>query len=375
MVSCIHSRIRDVVKSSRDLISPYPAEGTIRSIDVLINNDTDSNGELRTNLNLAIAKEIAFYAKLEEVDDTMEDCQDFAMEDKYPSDEEEIDEEVQANPERPCYYPSQIEMASILKKRIDTIMSHYHNISSLSDDFKDVDFVVYTARYRMLSDQTEKRICHPDAGVLSSEELQSRDGLHGKKRIFMYVHSTETEKHFQELKKAVYEKPKTLFVIIADECHWGITKDKEEKPSAHNLFINEWCKDKSPKNVVVVQISATPFNLLTQNSRLREVRCCLLNDKISTTRTDYQGGNLVVLEREPDLEERVKNNSKEVELHVVHWSEVELKNFERGMRMKFRSTLNNKDAPNQYLQVSPDGELGVEKLRKGDADEAQINSK
>ena len=60
----IHSRIRDVVKSSRDLISPYPAEGTIRSIDVLINNNTDSKGELRKNLNLAIAKEIAFYAKL-----------------------------------------------------------------------------------------------------------------------------------------------------------------------------------------------------------------------------------------------------------------------------------------------------------------------
>ena len=175
----------------------------------------------------------------------------------------------------------------------------------------------------------------------------------------MYVHSTETEKHFQELKRDVQEKPSSLFVIIPDECHWGITKDKEEKPSAHNLFINEWCKDESPQNVVVVQISATSFNLLAQNSRLPEVPCSLPNNEISATRSDYQAGDLVVLEREPDFKEHVQNNSKEVELHVVHWSEVELKNFERGMRMKLKSTLNNKHATHQYLQVSPEGMLGV----------------
>ena len=355
-----NSRVREIIKRSGDSIFPYPPEGTIRSIDVLINNDTDPTGELRKNLNQVIAEDIAFYADMEEVHDEMEEGQDITLEDKYPSDEEEeIDQEVQANPEKPCYYPSQIEMAAILKKRIDTIMLHYHNISSLSDVFNDVEFVVYTARYRMLSDQTEKRICHPNAGVLSKEELESRDGLHGKKRMFMYVHSTETERHFQELKRDVQEKPNTLFVIIADECHWGITKDKEEKPSAHNLFINEWCKDKSPQNVVVVQISATPFNLLTQNSRLPEVRCSLLSREISTARSAYQAGDIVVLEREPDLEEHVKNNSKEVELHVVHWSEVELKNFVRGMRMKLRSTLNNEDAPKQYLHLSSDGTLGV----------------
>ena len=148
------SRAREIIKRSGDSISPHPPEGTIRSIDVLINNDTDPTGELRKNLNQAIAED------LEEVDDEMEEGQDITMEDKYPSDEEEeIDEEIQANPEKPCYYPSQIEMAAILKKRIDTIMSHYHNISSLRDVFNDVEFVVYTARYRMLGNQTEKRIC------------------------------------------------------------------------------------------------------------------------------------------------------------------------------------------------------------------------
>ena len=344
-----------------DLIFPSPPEGSVGiiSVDVLINNESDPSGELRRRINQTIAADNAFLEEFDDVNET-EESQDVCVEDKYSSDEEEeIDEEVEANPEKPCYYPSQIEMATILKKRIDTIMWHYHNISNLSDAFDDVEFAVYTARYRMLSDQTEKRICHPDAGVLSKEELESRKECNGKKRMFMYVRSADTDTHFKQLRQEVQEKPKTLFIIIADECHWGITKDKDQKPSAHNLFINEWCKDKSPRNVVVVQISATPFNLLTQNSRLPEVRCLLLYDKVSTTRNSYEAGDLLPLEREPELEESVKQASKEIEMHVVHWSEVELKNFERGMRMKLKSTLIMAGAQYRYLQVSSQGKLGV----------------
>ena len=293
-----------------------------------------------------------------------EERQDVCVDDTYPlDDEEDINEVEEATPEKPCYYPSQIEMATILKKRIDTIMWHYHNIAKLSDAFDDVEFAVYTARYRMLSDQTEKRICHPDAGVLSKQELKSRKEWNGKKRMFMYVRSAENDIHFEQLREDVQEKPRTLFIIIADECHWGITKDKDQKPSAHNLFINEWCKEDSPRNVVVVQISATPFNLLTQNSRLPEVRCLILYESISTVRNNhYEAGDLLVLESDPEIEKHdfAKPTSKEVELHVVHWSEVELKNFERGMRMKLKSTLTVERSPHpRYLHVSTEGKLGV----------------
>ena len=78
-----NSRIREIVQSSGDFIFPYPTEGTIRSINVLINNDTDPTGELRKNLNQAIAED------LEEVDDEMEEGQDITVEEKYASDEEE----------------------------------------------------------------------------------------------------------------------------------------------------------------------------------------------------------------------------------------------------------------------------------------------
>ncbi|KAJ7381056.1 GREB1-like protein [Desmophyllum pertusum] len=326
-------RVRKACNEKRigDFITLRPSQGTVRNIDVRINNETDPCGELRREIN---------QLKASREPEVLEETGD----DKYPSDDEEeaIYDEVQANPENPnCYYPSQEKMAAILKKRIDKIMSHYHGISRLSDAFNDVEFTVYTARYKMLRDQTEKRIHHPNAGVLSKEELESRDDGSGKKRMFMYIHSNVTEDHFEQLKGKVHDKPNTLFVIIADECHWGITKDKEEKSSAHNLFINEWCKGSPHRNVVVVQISATPFNLLTQNSRLPKVRC--------------EVGNLEVLERESNLQDHESNNSKEVELHVVHWSEVELKNFETGIRMKLKSALNFKDS--RYLYVSPDGKL------------------
>ena len=366
------SRIREACsqeKSISDFVFLSPSQGSIISIDVRINDETDPFGELRGLINQLIESTKTAGNEESDVDEETDQVNDAFVDEKYSSDEEEeIDEQVQSNPERPCYYPSQIEMSAILKKRIDTIMLHYHNISRLSDAFDDVEFAVYTARYRMLSDQTEKRIRHPDGGVLSTEELKSqRDDCDKKKRMFMYTPSAETEKHFEELKEEVQEKPKTLFVIIADECHWGITKDKK-KSSAHNLFINEWCRGNSPRNVIVVQISATPFNLLTQNSRLPVVQCVLLNSKMTTCRRDYEEGELVVLEREPNLTEQIRKTSKELELHVVHWSEVELKNFERGMQMKLKSTLNFTNVPYRFLQVSPDGTLRVTSIESEASD-------
>ena len=341
-------------------ILPYPSQGNITRVSLRINNETDPSGELRRTINQSLWNEATFYAE-SDAEAEKEESQDSCLDDLYSSDEdEEVEREVQATPERPCYYPSQIEMAAILKKRIDTIMSHYHSISRLREVFNDIEFVVYTARYRMLSDQTEKRICHPNAGVLSREELESRKrDRDGKKRMFMYVRSAETDTHFDELKRDVQEKPQTLFVIVADECHWGITRDKERKSSAHNLFINEWCKKDPPRNVIVVQISATPFNLLTKNSRLPVVSCVLMRDSDVTTLNEQTAGDLVVQTQGSSPKEHVRTTSKEVELHVIHWSEVELKNFESGMRMKLKSALITENSPYQYLQVSTNGKLSV----------------
>ena len=359
----IFAKARKRCAALEDLISVYPeSQGKIRSVDVRISDEIDPSGKLRKQI-----KEIKVVDSSDsdcEIIGDFQESQDLFENHSYPPDEDEkIEEEDQANS---CYHTTQMDMADILKKRIKTIMRHYHGIDELSRAFDDVDFVVYTARYRMLSDQTEKRICHPHAGVLSKEQLEARHEGNVKKRMFMYVRSAETDGHFAQLKRDIEDKPRTLFIIIADECHWGITKDKGRTPSAHNLFINEWGKEQSPRNVVVLQISATPFNLLTQNSRLREVKCALLSRKISTTHKNYEAGDLLVLENGSDLGEDVTETSKEVELHVVHWSEVELKSLEGGVWMKLKSTLSVKDSPYQYLRVSFDGKLDVTS-NEGDA--------
>ena len=352
----IFAKARKRCAALEDLISVYPeSQGEIRSVDVRISDENDPSGKLRKRI-----KEIKVVDNSDsdsEIIGDFQESEDLCDNDSYPPDKKEkIEEEDQANS---CYYTTQMEMADILKKRIETIMRHYHGIDELSSAFNDVDFVVYTARYRMLSDQTEKRICHPHAGVLSKEELEARHDGNVKKKMFMYVRSAETDGHFEQLKRDIQDKPRTLFIIIADECHWGITKDKDQTPSAHNLFINEWGKENSPRNVVVLQISATPFNLLTQNSRLPEVKCILLSKETSTTQKNYEAGDLLVLESESDLDQDVRKKSKEVELHVIHWSEVELKSLEDGVWMRLKSMLNVEKLHHPYLVVSSEGELGV----------------
>ncbi|CAH3029665.1 unnamed protein product, partial [Porites evermanni] len=350
-------RVLDKINSSaKELICPYQAHGKITCLDVTVQDDFDPTGELQKVIETNAAEVSDTESEAGEDTSIGEEKDDCVVDENPPNQGKEIDDATRSNPENPCYFPTQIEMAAILKQRIEAIMDYYHDIANLSDHFDDIDFTVYTARYRMLSDQTEQRLCHPDAGVLSKEEVMLHKERKGKKRMFMYGHGEDADKHFEHLKKEVKDKEKTLFIIIADECHWGITKDKDQKQSAHNLFINDWCEE-SPRNVVVVQISATPFNLLTQDSRLPEVRCLVLHDKVTTTRKTYEAGDLLVEETEPEIEERVKETAREVELHVVDWSEVEVKNFERGMRMKLKSTLSEKGVRSLCRQVSPDAKL------------------
>ncbi|CAH3170666.1 unnamed protein product [Porites lobata] len=316
-------KIRDRINSSaKEIICPYPAHGKITCLDVTVQDDFDPKGELQKVIETNAAEVSDTESEAGEETSIGEEKDDCVVDENPPDEGKEVDDVARSNPEKPCYFPTQIEMAAILKQRIEAIMEYYYGIANLSDAFDDIDFTVYTARYRMLSDQTKQRICHPDAGVLSEEELTSHKEGNGTKRMFMYGHGEDADKHFEQLKKEVIEKPKTLFIIIADECHWGITKDKDQKPSAHNLFINNWCEE-SPINVVVVQISATPFNLLTQDSRLPVVRCLVLHDKVTTTRKTYEAGDLLVEESDPEIEKSVKESTLEVELHVVDWSEVE----------------------------------------------------
>ena len=159
-----------IYSSAKELICPYPAHGKITSLDVIVQDDFDPTRELQKVIE-AYAAEISD-TESEASEDTSigEETEDCVVNENPPDQEKEIGDATYSTPEKPCYFPTQFVMAAILKQRIEVIMEYYHGIAKLSDAFEDIDFTVYTAQYRMLSDQTEQRICHPDAQRTQREE-------------------------------------------------------------------------------------------------------------------------------------------------------------------------------------------------------------
>lgn len=147
-----------------------------------------------------------------------------------------------------------------------------------------VNFCVALPPYVTLREQTQQRLI--EAGVVGSDQnVILLYGVQAKKsqvsfRAFpnkiivqMFLlhddssHPPELEfgmqKPFVDLERDAIGHPDQLFVLIADEAHWGI-----KAGSAHDCFVN------SPKltklaNVLVLLVSATPANLLTFKSRIR----------------------------------------------------------------------------------------------------------
>ena len=85
-------------------------------------------------------------------------------------------------------------------------------------------------------------------------------------RVIRYTKPQKAEvlESFRAFKARATMKKHTLFVVIADECHWGAIKDK-----AHDTYIND-PELLNLSNVVTLPVSATPYCLLTLDSRLPE---------------------------------------------------------------------------------------------------------
>ena len=65
-----------------------------------------------------------------------------------------------------------------------------------------------------------------------------------------------------ELKKRVLQEPNTLFLIVHDEAH---------SAPGGNTLLNQFINDKEvceSSNVILLQVSATPYSLITKNSRI-----------------------------------------------------------------------------------------------------------
>jgi hypothetical protein len=114
------------------------------------------------------------------------------------------------------------------------------------DQFRDVQFLVCI--FNTLQAQTAYRI--RKAGLLDREQCEDEYS-----KVVMNTPPTSdgvSWKNFEKFRQRALEEPDTLFVIIADECHWAPTLEQ-----AQNKYVNddELC-DKA--NVVVLLNPALP---------------------------------------------------------------------------------------------------------------------
>jgi len=93
-------------------------------------------------------------------------------------------------------------------------------------------------------------------------------------KVIQYADKPQHRKEWAKYAEQIRSSPTRLFITIADECHWGPIACQ-----AHDKMVNDYT-DSNPdvvqqdllecKNHIVLLVSATPFNVLTQNSRLPE---------------------------------------------------------------------------------------------------------
>ncbi|CAH1775368.1 unnamed protein product [Owenia fusiformis] len=257
--------------------------------------------------------------------------------DLYQMSKEMLDIHPDETQVRNSYFPIQEFLAQDIINRISLILTEYkseRNIDSDTiptslDEFERFDFRIYTARYTMLRDQTIARLCQREMACFPEESYNNPNELYnkeGKKKVKTYDMSFE--KDFNEFKKQAEQNPKMLHLVIADEAHWGSDKSTEEVSRANETFVNSWKNDKHG-NVIVLQVTATPFNLLSDNTRLPSKKYCatsivnnelILVQQLEKSKHLMQGNNIVTQLVGP------KND-----LHHVRWSEALKHRLEQGI--------------------------------------------
>lgn len=120
---------------------------------------------------------------------------------------------------------------------------------------------MFTANLNTVKSQTAKRVMLSGlCGGESTAEVEAAvsDRVNGCSK------ARKVKDAFARFKQRVKDKPNTLFLIIVDECHYACLKGQP-----HDQYVNDpllLCSE----NVVVVCISATPYPLLTRDSRVPE---------------------------------------------------------------------------------------------------------
>jgi hypothetical protein len=129
--------------------------------------------------------------------------------------------------------------------------------------------------YRQTVSRLESFIKQVQERIDPNSGKKARSFLAGKPAGFVFKSSKALENKtiFGKMEEAIKKRKDTLFLLIHDEAHYGATKEKKgdeaTKGGAVDAFIN------SPEvlrsdNVVTLLVSATPYNLVSYDSRIPE---------------------------------------------------------------------------------------------------------
>ncbi|KAK2154422.1 hypothetical protein LSH36_269g08046 [Paralvinella palmiformis] len=294
------------------------------------------------------------------------------------------------NEQKRTYHPMQECLAERILSHIKGILWLYSK-KKLSD-FNKFDFQIYTARFCMLEEQTLYRLLNPEAACFHRDLYDDFKKLQGVARVRVSKYQAHKAEHdrSEELQRMAKEEPDTLFLIIADEAHWGVGKaekhptngaegDQERvgsKSGANDRLINCWT-DEYP-NVIVLLVTATGYNLKSEESRLPNQMAVLLKESKNQPNDQQMGQNQdpdgSFLERirlvkktrnvyeettEPNIVYPKWEVEREFFLHNIKWAEAHLDHISDGVIVKFRRpTKQNEDC--QWMVMSDTkNEFGV----------------
>ena len=255
--------------------------------------------------------------------------------DDYPLKEDQRrDLQIKANsPPSLFYYPPQECAADLLVKRICFILRHH--CGRELNTFTDFDFRIYTAKSNILQEQTTERLQARAAGCFHPKFYRNRLilGRIASERVGKYVHTENLDKHIGDLQKDARDNPKKLLLIVADEAHWGMTG----KQGANHKIVNAW--DDTFPNVIVLLITATPWNLLTENSRIPTVLVANQRPSEGTEADDFV---VVVEDKMKRLKDAKTGNivtesvGPKKNLHLMKWAECYEDRLSKGLVVVFR---------------------------------------
>ncbi len=123
------------------------------------------------------------------------------------------------------------------------------------DEYTSVEFKILVPKYISLKQQTKERIEACAELVRDGEDSSCLV----EKYPFSSASSVERMKNF-ELKILDKSNSKVLYVLIVDECHYSPTQNAI--PLLHNSELHDRL------NFVVLMVSATPYNCLSDQSRV-----------------------------------------------------------------------------------------------------------